>query len=174
MAKTPRRRLTRDERLRIHTLYYKAGWKCAQIAYCFGIPERTVERCVKGSVTPDRPRGRKGVLDTPTKSRLIAHATANSEQRRKPWTQIAAELGIHADRRTIHKVFEGERYYRRVATEKPWLSDIHKQNRCFWSNLAVTWPSFIWARIIWSDEATFRLGHEKLYVTRKAEEKYLP
>ncbi|PVH91873.1 hypothetical protein DM02DRAFT_311549 [Periconia macrospinosa] len=172
--KTPRRRLSRDERLQIHTLYYQAGWQCPDIARQLGVNIRTVERCVKGLVSPYRPRGRKGVIDTPTKARLIVHATANAEQRRKPWTQIAAELGVKADPRTIYKVFESERYYRRVATEKPFLTDVHKQNRLYWSDLAVTWPSFVWGRIIWSDEATFRLGHEKLYVTRKAEEKYLP
>ncbi|PVH90509.1 hypothetical protein DM02DRAFT_547659 [Periconia macrospinosa] len=143
MAKTPHRRLTRDERVRIHTLYYQAGWQCPDIARFLGINYRTVARCIKGSVTPHRPRGSKGLLDTPTKSRLIAYATASGEQRIKPYAQLAAELGIHADPRTIRRVFKSERYYRRVATEKPWLGEIHKQKRLFWSNLAVTWPSLI-------------------------------
>jgi transposase len=106
--------------------------------------------------------------------RLLFHATANHEQRLKPYTEIAAELGIKACAKTIHKVFEQEHYYRRVATEKPWLTAFHMQNWLFWSNLAVSWPQEIWNRIIWSDEATFRLGHEKLYVTRRPEERYLP
>lgn len=174
MPKTPRRRLTRDERVRIHTLHYQAGWHYQQISQELGIPRETVRRCIQGSITPDRPRGRKPLIDTPTRRRLIFHSTANREQRLKPYTEIAAELGIHADPRTITKAFHKERYYRRVATEKPWLNAEHIQKRLFWSNLAVNWDEKTWARIIWSDEATFRMGHEKLYVTRRPEEKFLP
>jgi transposase len=38
--------------------------------------------------------------------------------------------------------------------------------------LAIHWAPDIWQRIIWSDEAAFRIGRGKCYVTRRAEEKY--
>ncbi|PVH90193.1 hypothetical protein DM02DRAFT_734687 [Periconia macrospinosa] len=138
------------------------------------IPYETVRRCIKGTISPYKPPGRKPILDSPIKCRLLAHATATREQRFKPIAQVAAELGIHADKRTINSAFNKDQYYRRVATQKPWLSEEHIQKRLFWSNLAVTWPIDIWHRVIWSDEATFRLGGGQLYVTRRPEEKYLP
>ena len=71
MPKTPRRRLTRDERVRIHTLYYQAGWDSYQISRELEIPYRTVRRCITGLISPYRPPGSKPLIDTPIRRRLI-------------------------------------------------------------------------------------------------------
>jgi transposase len=170
--KTPQRRLTACERARIHSLRYNAGWNYAQISRRLEIPYRTVRECALGPITPQKQRGRLPILNTPLRQRLIAHATASHEQRLKPLREIAYELGIYVDHRTLTKAFDKEGYHRRCATEKPLLQPKDLTNRLLWSSLAIHWPPNIWHRIIWSDEAAFRIGRGKCYVTRQAEEKY--
>jgi len=126
MAKTPLRRLTHAERAQIHALRYEAGWSYKQISEKLGIPYNTVRHCAQSRITPTKPKGgRRPLFDTPTKRRLIDHAIENRFQRRKPLLQIAQELGIQCQEKTLKKAFSDERYYRRVATKKPWLDDIH-------------------------------------------------
>jgi transposase len=172
--KTPQRRLTAQERGRIHALRYQAGWPYASISRALEIPYETVRHCALGPVTPQKPpTGRPPLLNTPLRQRLVSHAIASHEQRLKPFREIAHELNIHVDNRTLTKAFDKEGYHRRVATEKPLLAEKHINNRLFWTDLAKNWAQDIWNRIIWSDEAAFRCGRGKVYVTRRPEEKYL-
>lgn len=173
VPKTPQRRLTYQERARIHALRYDAGWQYKQISQKLGIPYNTVRHCAKGPLTPQKQLGRRPLLNTPIRQRLVAHATSSHEQRLKPLREVAHELGIHVDNRTLTKAFEKEGYHRRTATEKPLLKPEHMQAREFWAQIAQHWTQDIWSRIIWSDEASFRVGRGKVYVTRRAEEKYL-
>jgi transposase len=170
----PYRRLTHSERARIHTLRYTTGWPCTRISRELQIPYETVRRCTHEPITPTKPRGRPPLLNTPLRQRLISHATSSHEQRLKPWAEIAHELGINVDQRTLTKAFHQEGYYRRVATEKPLLTPKHINDRLWWAATCQSWPGSVWSRVIWSDEASFRVGRGKVYVTRRPEEKYLP
>jgi transposase len=105
---------------------------------------------------------------------LISHATCCQEQRLTPFKQIAHELGINVDERTLTKAFDKEGYHRRVATEKPLLTPKHINERLWWTNACVDKAQSVWNRVIWSDEASFKIGRGKVYVTRRPEEKYLP
>ncbi|KAF2180005.1 hypothetical protein K469DRAFT_796755 [Zopfia rhizophila CBS 207.26] len=64
MPKTPQRRLTYKERVRIHTLA-ELGWKQVDIARQLGIPQQTISICLKSPETPTKPKGRPPILDTP-------------------------------------------------------------------------------------------------------------
>src|SRR3954451_19799760 len=109
--KTPQRRLTYQERSRIHVLRHNAGWTYKRISQELQIPAGTVRHCALGPVTPPKPKGGyKGLLTTPIRQRLIDHATCCQQQRAKPWTEIADELGIRADPRTFAKAFYKEDY----------------------------------------------------------------
>ena len=169
--KTPNRRLTHTERARIHA-FRQAGWSLGQISQHLEIPRSTIQSCLRSCITPTKPAGRKPMLNTPIRRRLINHATLSHQQRLKPFRQIAYELGIEASDKTLSKAFATEGYYRRTATEKPPLTEKHIQSRYFWAQVALTWVSYIWSWIVWSDEASFRCGRGKVYVTRRAEEKY--
>ncbi|KAF2817891.1 uncharacterized protein BDZ99DRAFT_374448 [Mytilinidion resinicola] len=87
---TPCRHLTRDERLQILTLY-NAGHGNRQISRQLGISEATIRRTIRSfnaasgpvPLTPTKSKGRRPFIDTPTRRRLILHATLNAEQRRK-------------------------------------------------------------------------------------------
>jgi transposase len=125
----PHHRLTYAERARIHALRYTAGWPCTQISRELQIPYETVRRCTHEPITPTKPRGRPSLLNTPLRQRLISHATSSHEQRLKPWTEIARELDINVDYRTLRKAFYQEGYHRRPATEKPLLTKKHVNER---------------------------------------------
>lgn len=171
--KTPQRHLTYAERARIHALRYNAGWKLSKIAQELKIPLPTVSRCARQPISPTKPHGRRRKLNTPIRRRLVEHATSSHTQRQKSFVQIASELNIKADKRTITKAFKDEGYYRHKATEKPMLTPQHMLNRLAWTRAAVQWPNDIWSRLVWSDECSFQLGHGQIYITRRAEEKYL-
>ena len=174
MPKTPNRRLTYKERTQIHTLYFDCGWTQQAIAKKLGCSQQTVSHCIRSPQTPTKPRGRPCKLTTPIRKLLVAHATQNAQQRRKPREQIASELGINACSRTLAKAFEKEMYHRRVATEKPLLTAAHRRARLVWAWSHLNWELDDWDRVLWSDEFLIRTGGGQVFVTRRAEEKYLP
>lgn len=175
IPKTPQRRLTDRESSSIFTLY-EQGFNQTEISRRLGIPRTTIRSClIRGHPTPPKPKGgKRPLLDTPIRRQLIAHATANAEQRRKPYQVIAQELGISVCKRTLIAAFEKEKYHRRVATEKPLLTEAHKQVRLKWAWEHLHWTEDQWARIIWTDECSIRIGYGQVFITRRPEEKYLP
>ncbi|KAF2430066.1 hypothetical protein EJ08DRAFT_560476, partial [Tothia fuscella] len=165
------RRLSHTERARSDALYH-AEWGKRRIAETLQIPRSTVQYCLSQQITPTKPRGRRPDLTTPIQKQLIQYATRDRTNRSKPYSEIATELGIKACNRSLTKAFEKEAYFRRVATQKPLLTPKHELVR---KELALSWQLWQnqdWARILWTDEASFSLGHNRIYVTRRAEEKY--
>ena len=173
MPKTPNRRLTYKERIRINTLH-EIGWKQKDIAQKLGIPASTVSLCLRTPETPTKPKGRSPILSTPFRILLVRHATENAEQRRKTREEIAQELGITVCRRSLIKAFEKELYHRRKATEKPFLTDQHKADRVKWAWEHLDWTDDQWAGIGWSDDMSAQAGPGEVWVTRRAEERFLP
>lgn len=171
--KTPQRRLTYKERVQIHTLR-ELGWQLKDISNFVQVPISTVSYCLRQPETPTKPKGRPPILNTPLRQLLIRHATENAEQRRKTREEIAHELGISVCRRTLIKAFEKEMYHRRVAAEKPLLTPEQMQERLRWAWEHLDWTESQWECVHWSDEMSVRVSHGKVYVTRRAEEKYLP
>lgn len=167
--------LTLRERVRIITLSRFGQWNQSKIARYLGIARTTVRSCiVQGFETPKKPVGRLPMLNTPIRKRLVNRATLDAFHRRMPYEEIAQIEGIQACRRTLIKAFEKEQYHRRVATEKPLLTDAHKQARLQWAYTHLNWTDDMWARVIWTDEASFSTGgFGQVYVTRRPEEKYL-
>jgi hypothetical protein len=89
------------------------------------------------------------------------------------YEEIAELEEITACRCTLIAAFEKEQYHRRVATEKPLLTEAHKQARLAWAYLYRNWISEMWVRVVWTDECCFDWGFGKVYVTRRPKEKYL-
>jgi hypothetical protein len=168
-------RLTHDQRIRIRTLYFDSGWGYTAISNCTKIDRSAVRRAIKSFITPQKPRGRPPIIDTPKRQRLIKRATIDGYHRRLGYVQIATIEGIQACRRTLKAAFIKEQYFRRVASEKPFLTEKHQQDRLQWAYLHKDWNEWQWARVIWTDECSIALGSSgQVYITRQAEEKYLP
>jgi hypothetical protein len=91
-----------------------------------------------------------------------------------PFEEIAQLEDIQACRRNLLAAFEKERFFRRVAAEKPLLTPVHRAARLTWARIHVNWDFNIWKRVVWTDESSFTTGgFGKVYVTRQVEEKYL-
>ena len=86
--------------------------------------------------------------------------------------RVAELEGITACQRTLNRAFERERYFRRVATEKPFLTEKYRDDRLKWARLYVNWNEWQWSRVIWTDECSIACYYGQVYVTRLAEEKY--
>jgi len=72
--KTPKKPdLTRDDRLRIQTLYYEANFTQAQIALQLNLTIGQVQYALAYRLTPQKKKnvGRKLLLSTPQRKRLI-------------------------------------------------------------------------------------------------------
>ena len=168
-------RLTYRQRIEILTLYNYAQWGYTHISQTLNIPRSTVRYTVSHPNTPQRPQGRPLLIDTPKRQRLIARATADGYHRRLNLLHIAELENISACRRTLAAAFEKERYFRRVATKKPLLTEKHRYDRLAWARLHVNWNEWQWSRMLWTDECPVACGgFGQVYVTRQPEEKYLP
>ena len=123
--------VTLPQHNQIHALCLHGGLSCAAVSRKLKIPYETVRRIAHSETTPTKPAGRRTILNSPIRAQLTQHATLSREQRLKPFSQIAQELGINTDERTLRKAFKTEGYYLRVVTERPLLKPEHIDKRLF-------------------------------------------
>lgn len=163
-------------RSKIRGLRNIAAWPFRKIGTELGIPLTTVFNVCQQPSTPHRPRmGRPKILTTPIRKRLIQHATASQENRRKSLNQIAEEAGITVNERTLRQAFASEGYHRRVARVKPFLSAAAKVKRLNWAVGISDWSVQDFQKVIWTDECAFNVGGfaGNTWVTRLPEEEYV-
>ena len=94
LQKTPRKS-SRDDRLRVQTLYYDASWSIDDIMLQIPtLPKRRILYAIDHRPTPQKHHcGRHVLLDTPHRKRLIAWVTASSLNRDIPWAEVLKWLG---------------------------------------------------------------------------------
>jgi transposase len=127
-------RLSERERTKILTLATHAHWSKRAIARELRIAESTVRAIINSGIyTPQKQVGRRPILTTQKRRRLVARATKDALHRRMPLGQIAHLEGIQVCSKSLHKAFEREGYFRRKATQKPLLTDEHKAARLAWA-----------------------------------------
>jgi hypothetical protein len=70
--------LTRDQRLRVQVLYNDANYSVSQIALQTGYTPRQIRYALAHRLTPQKQKaGRKVVLNTPQRKKLIEWVTAS-------------------------------------------------------------------------------------------------
>jgi len=99
--------------------------------------------------TPQKQRGRKPNLNTPTQQRLIARAKLNRFHQRKPLEEIVMLEGVSACKRSLYKAFKKEGYLRRVAIEKPLIIPKQWGARKKWAYSHLKWTPKMWAAVLW-------------------------
>lgn len=169
----PGQRLTHTERATILSLYSIAHFSKRRIGRELSLAQGTVQYCIQqGFATPKKQIGRKLMLTTQRRKRLILRATLDSFHRRLTLSEIADLEGIRASSRALSRAFEREGYGRRVALKKPFLKPKHIADRLTWAKAHRHWTWREWKRMIWTDECSFKIGpHGRIWVTRRVDER---
>ena len=164
-----RKQTTRDDRLRINTLYYHAGFTVSQIALQLNLTLRQIDYALSHPTTPKKKLcGRKPFLNTPRRKFLIDWVCASKINRRVPWEEIPELLGWDCGIKAIRAAFAKEGFARRNARTRPPLSEANRILRLEFAEAHVHWSDEQWASILWSDETWARPGkHKKTKITRK-------
>ena len=166
--KTPTHPTSRDDRLRVQTLFNQANWEIDDIALQLNLTRRQVEYALTHRLTPQKHRsGRHLLLNTPKRKALISWVCANAENRRVPWPDIPAILGWDCRLTAIQSAFKKEGYVRRFARQKPPISEKDRLLRLQWAQEHLDWGEE-WDNILWSDESWVQPGtHKRQRITRK-------
>jgi len=170
VPKQPRQpELTRDQRLRIQTLFFDANFTREQICLQTGYTYKQVCHALIHRLTPQKQRtGRKILLNTPQRKRLIQWVTASQENRETPWVEIPSILGLDCGEYAIRTAFKKEGFARFVSRKKPPLSEANRRKRLDWAEEHKNWTDEQWDEILWSDETWAQPGrHTRTWVTRK-------
>jgi hypothetical protein len=135
-----RKELTRDDQLRVQTLYSDAGFTRAQICLQTGYSYDQVTFALSHRLTPQKKKtGRHILLNTPQRKRLIEWATASHENRATPWIEIPGILGWDYDERAIRTALKREGHRRCVSRKKPPLSPQNVVDRLAWAEEHKDW-----------------------------------
>ena len=181
--KTPQKSCTRDDHLRIQTLFFQAGWTKDEIAlqlnlsirlkrscqFVFSLILRRVVDALHHRLTPQKSRtGRQPLLGPSERKQLIDWVCANGKNRRTPGSEIPAILGWDCKVYAIATAFKKEGFACRTALKKPKLTPEHAQIRLAWAQDHINWTDEQWAQILWTDETWIQPGkHKKVKVTRR-------
>jgi len=168
--------LTRDERLRIQTLYFDANFTRDQICLQTGHTYDQVCYALRHRLTPQKQKtGRRVLLNTPQRKRLIEWVTASKENRQTPWDQIPSIIGLDCGQYAIRTAFKKEGYRRRIARRKCPLTEENRMKRLEWAQEHMDWTDEQWDEVLWSDETWAQPGrHTRIWVTCKPDEKEDP
>lgn len=161
--------LIRDQRLRVQTLFFDANFTREQISLQTGYTYDQICYAIRHRLTPQKFKtGRKVLLNTPQRKRLIQWVTASQENRETPWPEIPAILGLDCGEYAIRTAFKTEGFARRITRRRTPLSEGNRKKRLEWAEEHKDWTDEQWDEILWSDETWAQPGrHTKLYITRK-------
>ena len=137
--KTPIHQTTRDDRLRIQTLFYEASWDIDDIILQLNFTRRQVLYALEHRITPQKYHGRRPLLNTPQRKHLIDWVTASPTNRRVEWSEIPKYLHWNCGLSAIRTAFKKEGYVRRCARRKPPISEANRVLRLQWATERVNW-----------------------------------
>lgn len=119
---TPKARYhcTRDDCLKIQTLFFYAGWTKSQIALQLNLIERQIKYALAHLVTPKKQRSdRRPFLWPQERKQLVEWVCTSAQNRRTSWREIPAIFGWDCHVYTIATAFKLEGLARRSALKKP-------------------------------------------------------
>jgi hypothetical protein len=161
--------LTRDQRLRIQTLFFDAHHTRSQICLETGYTYDQVCYAITHRLTPQKKKtSQRVLLNTLQRKRLIQWVIASQENRETPWIEIPGILGLDCGEWAIRTAFKKEGLARRVSRKKPPQSEENRKKRLEWAKEHVDWTDEQWDEILWSDETWAQpRRHTRIWVTRK-------
>jgi hypothetical protein len=93
------------------------------------------------------------------------------QERRKPFSEIANQIGIDASDKVLRKALDNHGLHRRLAREVSFLTTAQKQARKAWGRIN---RDRNWKPVTWSDECYIQHGDKpgQVFVTRRAGEEF--
>jgi hypothetical protein len=142
--KTPTHIASRNDRLRIQTLYYTAGWSIDDILLQNPrITYRQVQYALENRPTPQKKHhcGRHVLLDTPHRKYLVEWVTQSAFTREIPWVELHKWLEWESwcGNSAIRTAFKKEGYVRAIRKSKPLLFEKNRVLRLAWAHEYEHW-----------------------------------
>jgi hypothetical protein len=107
----------RETQLQIYTLYNIAGWKIDDIALQLNLTLRQVRKAFYTRLThPKAKAGRRALLNTPQRKRLIEYCTQSKKTSWAPLDEIGQTL-FNCGPKAIRSALKKEGYTRAIARE---------------------------------------------------------
>jgi hypothetical protein len=122
--KTPTKQCSRDDRLRVQTLYFEASFTQDQVVLQTGLTRSQVQYCLAHRLTPQR-----FFFNTPQRKRLIEWVCSSQKNRRTRWADTPPILEWDCGEKAIRAAFKREGFVRRIDRRKPPLTAEYKRDR---------------------------------------------
>ena len=165
--------LTRNERLQIHTLR-DLGWTYTRIADHLSVALRQVQYIAKQPTMPKIKTGRLLLLDTSKRRELVNYVTASAQARQLAYMDIPPKLDWSVCGETVRKALQKEDFNRRIARQKPLLTDANKTTRLAWARKHFNWSREQWDSVLWTDESNvYARNTYRTWATRRPGEALL-
>lgn len=166
--------LKTGDRERIWILYYDARLSPAQIENITGFTKRQIRYTIQHGVNTAPRSGRPRVMTAEQDQELVEFVCRSRKARRMSFLELSTVVfngayGMWAIKNSLYRLG----FRRRVARNKPPISERTRQTRLRWAQEHVGWTREQWDKVLWSDE-TWVVGgpHRKQYVTRRQGEEY--
>ncbi len=165
--KTPTHNASRDDRLRVHCLYFDAGLTVDEIRLITRLTRRQIYYSLDNRPTPQH-SFKSTLLDTPHRKELIRWVTQSSFTRDIPWAELPRWLEWNCGSTAIRTAFKKEGYTRALRRRKPPISPANQALRLAWAQEHITWTEEQWDEVFWTDESWVQPGyHKRQWCTRR-------
>ncbi|RKF78468.1 hypothetical protein GcM1_211047, partial [Golovinomyces cichoracearum] len=99
-----------------------------------GLSRDKIRYALSHRLTPQHhARGRRVVLNTLQRKRLIQWVTSSAANRCTKWKDIPALLEWDCGEKSIRAAFKKEGFFRRITGRKPPLTEQHRRDRLAWT-----------------------------------------
>jgi len=170
------RQLTEAEHVRIRTLFFDAGLSKAEIySRLPQFSKAQIRKAIRQKELKRSP-GRPRALSPEQEEELVEFVCASKKNRRMTFLELSVTLfsaifGVWAIKKALYRLG----FRRRIARQKPPLSEKNRRARLEWAREHINWTSEQWSRILWTDETWVKGGHHRRqYVTRRQGEEWDP
>ena len=163
-------RLTRDDRLRILTLRYDAGFTYEAITKQLGhVTYRQVQYTCQSHVpTPRKAIGQSSRLSEEEVDKIEDFIKSSRSTRRLSYAGVVEQMNLSVSKDVVARALFKRGYKRCKALRKPPLNEQNKRARLQWALEHVNWTSAQWNSILWSAETRVNTDFQtSVWVTRK-------
>ena len=100
-------------------------------------------------------------------------ATKGWTSRRWTYKQLVAKMELNVSHYTVQRALKALGYQRCVACSRPFITPAQAKKRVEFALAHLAWTVNNWARVVWSDEASFMTGERgRIFITRRKGEKH--